>query len=163
GGTKIQAVVVDQDFSVLGSARRPTPTTGGPADVADEMARTLGDAARAAELEASELAGIGVGSPGTIEGGNVTRARNLPGWEGTLHVRSARLHGGLCRAGGDGTACAEAHAERPQDGPLQADGGAPADPPDERCVGTSARPRRQARAADHRSGGPGARSGGRLR
>jgi glucokinase len=84
GGTKIQAVVVDQDFSVLGSARRPTPTSGGPADVAAEIAVTLRDAARAAELEPSELAGIGVGSPGTIEGGNVTRARNLPGWEGTF-------------------------------------------------------------------------------
>jgi glucokinase len=84
GGTKIQAVVVDQDFSVLGSARRPTPTTGGPADVAAEMAATLRDAARATELEPSELAGIGVGSPGTIEDGNVTRARNLPGWEGTF-------------------------------------------------------------------------------
>jgi glucokinase len=84
GGTKIQAVVVDQDFSVLGSARRPTPTTGGPADVAAEMAATLRDGARAAELEPSELAGIGVGSPGTIEDGNVTRARNLPGWEGTF-------------------------------------------------------------------------------
>jgi glucokinase len=28
-----------------------------------------------------QLAGVGVGSPGTIEGGVVTSARNLPGWE----------------------------------------------------------------------------------
>ncbi|MDQ6810712.1 MAG: ROK family protein, partial [Actinomycetota bacterium] len=28
--------------------------------------------------------GVGVGSPGTIEEGNVTSARNLPGWEGTF-------------------------------------------------------------------------------
>jgi glucokinase len=84
GGTKIQAVVVDQDHTVLGSARRPTPTSGGPADVAAEMAEALRDSARAAEIEPSELAGIGIGSPGTIEDGNVTRARNLPGWEGTF-------------------------------------------------------------------------------
>jgi glucokinase len=38
----------------------------------------------AAELEPAALAGIGVGSPGTIEGGNVIRARNLPGWEGSF-------------------------------------------------------------------------------
>jgi glucokinase len=84
GGTKIQAVVVDQEHTVLGSARRPTPTSGGPADVAAEIAEAMRDAARAAEIEPSELAGIGVGSPGTIEEGSVTRARNLPGWEGTF-------------------------------------------------------------------------------
>jgi glucokinase len=84
GGTKIQAAIVDDVQDVLGSARRPTPTTGGPADVAAEMEQALRDAAQAAELEPSELAGIGVGSPGTIADGDVTSARNLPGWEGTF-------------------------------------------------------------------------------
>ncbi|MCW3067484.1 MAG: hypothetical protein JWL67_109 [Solirubrobacterales bacterium] len=84
GGTKIQAVVVDEDFSVLGSARRATPTSGGPADVAAEMAEALRDAAHAAELEPNALAGVGVGSPGTIDGPNVSNARNLPGWEGSF-------------------------------------------------------------------------------
>ena len=82
GGTKIQTVIVDEDHSVLGSARRPTPTTGGPSDVAAEMAEALRDAAKAAELEPATLAGVGVGSPGTIADGSVTSARNLPGWEG---------------------------------------------------------------------------------
>ncbi len=89
GGTKIQAVVVDEDNSVLGSSRRPTPTEGGPSDVVAEMAETLRDAARAAELEARELVGIGVGSPGTILDGEVTSARNLPGWEGTFPLSAA--------------------------------------------------------------------------
>src|SRR5438477_62633 len=31
GGTKIQAVVVDDDRAVLGQSRRPTPRDGGPA------------------------------------------------------------------------------------------------------------------------------------
>jgi glucokinase len=84
GGTKIQAVIVDDDHTVLGSARRATPTAGGPADVAAEMEAALRDAAKAAELEPASLDGVGVGSPGTIEGGNVTSARNLPGWEGTF-------------------------------------------------------------------------------
>ena len=35
GGTKIQAVVVDEDHEVLGDARAPTPTEGGPQDVVD--------------------------------------------------------------------------------------------------------------------------------
>jgi glucokinase len=84
GGTKIQTVVVDEDYSVLGSARRPTPTSGGPADVAAEMVAAMRDAAKAAEMEPSALAGIGVGSPGTIDDGDVSSARNLPGWEGTF-------------------------------------------------------------------------------
>jgi glucokinase len=84
GGTKIQAVVVEEDNSVLGSARRPTPTTGGPADVARELESALRDAAAAAEVDPSELAGVGVGTPGIVEDGDVTQARNLPDWEGTF-------------------------------------------------------------------------------
>jgi glucokinase len=84
GGTKIQAVVVNDDHTVLGSSRRPTPTAGGPADVAVEMETALRAAAKAAGVEPSELGGVGVGSPGVIEQGNVTSARNLPGWEGTF-------------------------------------------------------------------------------
>jgi glucokinase len=84
GGTKIQAVVVDEEYTVLGSARRATLTSGGPADVAAEMADALRDAAKAAEIEPAALAGVGVGSPGTIADGSVSNARNLPGWEGTF-------------------------------------------------------------------------------
>jgi glucokinase len=84
GGTKIQAAIIDADHNVLGSARRPTPTSGGPADVAKEMEAALRDAAKAAELDPATLVGVGVGSPGTIEDGEVTSARNLPGWEGTF-------------------------------------------------------------------------------
>jgi glucokinase len=88
GGTKIQAVVIDEQHHVLGAARHPTPTSGGPADVAAEIELTLREAAQAAKVEPSALAGIGVGSPGTIEGPNVTSARNLPGWEGTFPLAS---------------------------------------------------------------------------
>jgi glucokinase len=103
GGTKIQAVVVDEDFKALGSARRPTPTSGGPQDVIDQMAQALRDAAGAAAVEPSELAGIGVGSPGTIEDGKVTSARNLPGWEGTfpLAERLGAALGPEVRVGND--------------------------------------------------------------
>jgi glucokinase len=89
GGTKIQTVIVDQQNKVLGQARRPTPTEGAPEDVAREIAQALRDAAKAAELEPEALEGIGVGSPGVIEGGNVSTARNLPGWEGTFALAKA--------------------------------------------------------------------------
>jgi glucokinase len=89
GGTKIQTVIVDEQNEVLGQARRPTPTEGGPEDVAKEIAQALRDAAEDAKLEPAALAGIGVGSPGVIEGGNVSTARNLPGWEGTFALAEA--------------------------------------------------------------------------
>jgi glucokinase len=89
GGTKIQAVIVDEDYKVLGQARRPTPTEGGPEDVTRAIAEALRDAAKGAELEPAKLGGIGVGSPGVIEGGNVSTARNLPGWEGTFGLAKA--------------------------------------------------------------------------
>lgn len=103
GGTKIQAVIVDGEHRPLGQARRPTPTEGGPPDVAAEMARTLREAARDAKLEASELQGIGVGSPGTVRDGTVTSARNLPGWEGS-YALAAELEkelGPAVRVGND--------------------------------------------------------------
>ena len=37
GGTKIQAVVLDGRRSVIGQARHPTPTDGGPKAVVDEL------------------------------------------------------------------------------------------------------------------------------
>ena len=83
GGTKIQTVVVDGRWKVLGEARRPTPTKGGPEDVAEQMAEAMREAAQAAGVEPGKLAGVGVGSPGIVNGrtGTVSKARNLPGWE----------------------------------------------------------------------------------
>jgi glucokinase len=86
GGTKIQAVVVDDDDDVRGEARVPTPTTGGPKDVAEAMADAVRQAADGASAKPDELTGIGVGSPGDVDGkaGTVTSARNLPDWEGSF-------------------------------------------------------------------------------
>jgi glucokinase len=89
GGTKIQAVVVDEGHEVLGSARHPTPTTGGPADVARAMAEAVREAAGQAGVGEGDLTAVGVGSPGAVddEAGTVTGAGNLPDWAGTFNVR----------------------------------------------------------------------------
>ncbi|HSC21802.1 MAG TPA: ROK family protein [Solirubrobacterales bacterium] len=86
GGTKIQAAIVDAAGEVTGEARHPTPTEGGPEDVAAAMATALREAAAAAGVETSALAGIGVGSPGDADEktGVVSSARNLPDWEGSF-------------------------------------------------------------------------------
>jgi len=91
GGTKIQAVVVDDGGGVRGQARHPTPTEGVPADVAAAMAAATVEAARAAGVGTDELEAVGVGSPGKVDdrAGTVTGARNLPGWEGSFDLRGA--------------------------------------------------------------------------
>jgi glucokinase len=89
GGTKIQAVVVADGAAVLGEARVPTPTSGGPPDVAAAMAQALRDAADQAGAETSQLEGVGVGSPGAVadDEGTVGNARNLPNWEEPYPLR----------------------------------------------------------------------------
>jgi glucokinase len=93
GGTKIQSVVVDRKHAVLGEARRPTPTQGGPADVAAAIAAAVRDAASAAGVRTTDLAHVGVGSPGAIDAGagTVASASNLPGWADTTYALAAVL------------------------------------------------------------------------
>src|SRR5205814_6053160 len=82
GGTKIEAIVIDGRHKVLGESRQPTPTTGGPADVAEQMAAAVRGAAKQAGIESASLKGVGVGSPGDVDErtGVVANARNLPNW-----------------------------------------------------------------------------------
>jgi len=89
GGTKIEAVVVDSRSQVLASSRRPTPTTGGPQGVADELVAAIGEACSGAGVEPAKLRGVGVGSPGIVdpETGAVSSALNLPGWNGSFGLR----------------------------------------------------------------------------
>ena len=91
GGTKIQAVVIDDEGAVKGQERLPTPTKGGPADVAVAMATSVRTAAEQAGVETADLSGVGIGSPGVIDArrGVVSSARNLPSWEGSFKLGAA--------------------------------------------------------------------------
>ena len=88
GGTKIQAAIVTAKGQVIGDAKLPTPTKGGPEDVARQMAEALTQAAGSADLASDSLGGIGVGSPGDVDEatGVVSEARNLPGWDGSFEL-----------------------------------------------------------------------------
>jgi glucokinase len=90
GGTKIQTVVVDDDHAVAAQSRAPTPTSGGPGDVAAAMADAMRAAASDAGVETGALEGVGIGSPGVVDDarGTVASARNLPGWEGSFALAS---------------------------------------------------------------------------
>ena len=82
GGTKIQALVLNEAHAVLGRGRQETPREGGPEAVVAALAETMQTALKDAGAEAGELAGIGVGTPGAVDtvGGTVANARNLPDW-----------------------------------------------------------------------------------
>jgi glucokinase len=105
GGTKIQAAIVGPGGEVSGQARLPTPTEGGPDDVAKAMIAALEEAATAAGVEPSSLAGVGVGSPGDSDEktGVVAEARNLPGWEGSFPLGEtlSKAFGTEVRVGND--------------------------------------------------------------
>ena len=89
GGTKIEAVVVDPDGTVVGQARSATPSDGGPPAVVKALASGLQEAAKAAGVDAAGLSGVGVGSPGEVTNGSVAHARNLPDWDGSFPLASA--------------------------------------------------------------------------
>ena len=80
GGTKIQAVVVDDEHAVLASSRLPTPESGGPPAVVEQMAAAVREAAAGARVDSRDLDGVGVGAPGTFDNGNLANAPNLSGW-----------------------------------------------------------------------------------
>jgi len=105
GGTKVQAVVVGDGDDVVGSARHPTPTSGGPDDVAATMAEALAEAASHAGVATADLAGVGVGSPGAVDAaaGTVAQAGNLPNWIEPFPLRDvlAERLGSEVRLGND--------------------------------------------------------------
>ncbi len=79
GGTKIQAVIVNDTNTVTGSSRHPTPKDAGPDGVIAAMAAALREAATAASVDPATLAGVGVGSPGAVDpkAGTVAQAINV--------------------------------------------------------------------------------------
>jgi glucokinase len=115
GGTKIQAVVVDSRNKLLGQARVPTPTSGGPPAVAEAIRGAVSAAADEAGLQTDSLTGVGVGSPGAIDAkaGTVSQARNLPDWEGSFPL-APELQQGLgtrVKLGNDVSVATEAEFE----------------------------------------------------
>ena len=85
GGTKVAAAIIGSDHQVISYAKQPTPDRGGPEDVVRTMVATIGEAASNAGVETSELRGVGVGAPGSVDSstGSLSGAGNLPNWQRT--------------------------------------------------------------------------------
>lgn len=93
GGTKIQSVVVDRRFRVVGQSFLLTPRSNGPAGVLDAVVVGIRSALAQAGAGPGDLGGIGLGSPGQVDSaaGTVSHAGNLPKWSGSVGVRAALL------------------------------------------------------------------------
>ncbi len=105
GGTKIAAAIIGADHSVISYSKRPTPDRGGPGDVVKAMVATIRDAAEAAGVQTSELRGLGVGAPGSVDTatGTLSGAGNLPNWQGSypLGEQLAKAVGTRVQVGND--------------------------------------------------------------
>jgi glucokinase len=82
GGTKMMAAVFDRKFSLIARARRKTKGAEGAQAGVGRIVTTIEEALAEAKVEASDLAGIGVGCPGPLDlnRGVVLESPNL-GWK----------------------------------------------------------------------------------
>lgn len=82
GGTKMQATIFDKNFRPLARKKKKTKGHTGPRAVLERMRETVQEVLEELQLDASRLAGIGVGVPGPVDQtkGVVLEAVNL-GWK----------------------------------------------------------------------------------
>ena len=82
GGTKMLAVAYDNEFKVLGRARRKTKGHEGQEAGLQRIIQTIDEVLKEADLSRKSVAGIGIGCPGPldIKKGVIHEAPNL-GWE----------------------------------------------------------------------------------
>ncbi len=96
GGTKIQAVILGPDSTVIGEHRTATPRHDGPRGVLAGVVEAIRGALASAGVVEGELAGVGIGSPGQIDraAGTVGNSINMPEWGGSVVVPVAEIIGG---------------------------------------------------------------------
>lgn len=84
GGTNVKAALVDDRGRVVAFHTEPTRAERGPEDAAARMGRAVHTLAAAAGIATTDIARVGLGSPGPLDipRGTIVRAGNLPGWDG---------------------------------------------------------------------------------
>ena len=79
GGTNIVAGVVDDEMKIVAKAKTKTALPRSAESIFDDIARISKEAALQAGLALSEIASIGIGTPGSVdkEAGVISYANNL--------------------------------------------------------------------------------------
>jgi len=83
GGTNIKVGILDSNGKTLSFVSVPTLVKRGPDDAMGRMAQAVFQAVEEAGIQKSDIAQIGLGSPGTMDltKGLLIRPSNLPGWD----------------------------------------------------------------------------------
>ena len=83
GGTKILSGVFDHSLDCVGTAKLSTKSQRGVDNVIERIARCAQDAVDEADLTFKQVAGVGIGAPGSVDfdSGTVLFAPNLEGWK----------------------------------------------------------------------------------
>ena len=82
GGTNIRVALVDTNGGTTGFVATPTGAAEGPGAVVSRILLMIRDSLAAAQVDASEVLAVGIGSPGPLDriSGVIHEAPNLPGW-----------------------------------------------------------------------------------
>jgi glucokinase len=80
GGMNIHALVLDGGDEIRGRAKLKTPTSGDRTSVLDVLEAALHAACGEAGVDAADVEGVGVGTPGVVIEGTVGGASNVPGF-----------------------------------------------------------------------------------
>ncbi len=89
GGTKILALVVDENGNVLSTAKKKTKGEGGFKQVCERAAEALREAAEIEGLGFDNLSAVGIGVPmPVLVDGTTPTASNLPGWKNAPLIKT---------------------------------------------------------------------------
>jgi glucokinase len=83
GGTKILSGVFKHSLELVGTSKLSTKSQRGVDEVIERIARCVKDAVDEADLSMKQVAGVGIGAPGSVDFGNgtVVFAPNMEGWK----------------------------------------------------------------------------------
>ncbi len=87
GGTNIVAAVIDEEYKFLAKAKTPTAMPRTPEEIFDDIALVCKKAVEDAGLKMSDISSIGLGTPGTVNDGEIEYANNL----GFDHIPAADM------------------------------------------------------------------------
>lgn len=94
GGTKIAVGIGLETGHILAESRLVTSDFQSGSDALDAIGMEIDKLCRQANISIEAVAGVGVGSPGPLDGGKLLKTANLPTWEGVDLEAGLRLRTG---------------------------------------------------------------------
>lgn len=81
GGTNIVAAVVDDNYNIIGKSKTPTATPRSAEEIFDDIAKVCREAMADANVTIDDIASVGMGTPGTVNGEGVIEYANNLGFD----------------------------------------------------------------------------------